>query len=404
MFGALNRFIARLDSDGPTTNAREGHGAFGFQVLRNKNAEIPIEPWYDFIIGINGRPLVGRQFHSLQGFGIVLTRPSGQLGCYAFCNRDPQLRWRKRIIDIMECKGTLRCISRKFTAARMDCCGDSRADCDSSQGQRPRTLSLPVPTPSPTLGLTLQWTPLTVTEDVWHILEVTPHSPADNAGLLPYGDYIIGSPEGTMHGEAGLGELVEDYLSRSLRLFVYNHEYGVTRLVTITPSRSWGGNGALGCMLGFGALHRLPVPLNEPPPDPGETMFETARFSNEEGRPPSASGLLRSYPSGTSLYQGGTSPLQSSDGFLVPANMGATAGTGPPKVGTKAGRRPKRAGGAGGDFDQMFKEGEEKSREEDRPTTSKSAAPPPPPPPGAKPAPAAQAQPEVEGSSQQESG
>lgn len=265
-----------------------------------------------------------------------------------------------------------------------------------SQGQRSRTLHLPVPTPSPTLGLTVQWSPLNVTEDVWHILEVTPHSPADNAGLLPYGDYIVGTPEGNMHGEAGLGELVEDYLSRSLRLFVYNHEYGVTRLVTITPSRSWGGNGALGCVLGFGALHRLPAPLNEPPTDPGDTLFETARFSNEEGRPSSAaSGLLRSYPSGSALYQ--NSPMPASDGFLVPATMttapppptytstatGSAGADGPPKATAKAGRKPRKGLSPGGGFDEIFREGEEKSREEDRPSAPRegAAAPPPPPPP-----------------------
>lgn len=58
MFGALNRFISRLDSDDPSQHSREGHGAFGFQVLRNKNLEIPFEPWYDFVIGINGRQVV----------------------------------------------------------------------------------------------------------------------------------------------------------------------------------------------------------------------------------------------------------------------------------------------------------------------------------------------------------
>jgi len=49
-----------------------------------------------------------------------------------------------------------------------------------------------------------------MTEDVWHILDVTANSPADLAGLLPYGDYVIGSPEGLVRGESGLGELVED--------------------------------------------------------------------------------------------------------------------------------------------------------------------------------------------------
>ena len=245
------------------------------------------------------------------------------------------------------------------------------------QGQRVRTLHIPVPTPSPTLGLTLQWTPLSSTEDVWHVLDVIPNSPADAAGLLPYGDYIVGTPEGSVHGEAGLGELVEDYLSRILRLYVYNHEYAVTRLVTITPSRSWGGNGALGCMLGFGALHRLPIPLTEPPAGPGETLFETARFSNEENRP--LSSQLQSYPSGGSLYQ--TTSNQSSD-LLVPATLASppppppTASTpsAPPRTGRKS-RKPVSPNSA---FDEYFKEGEKKSKEEDFTPAAKNAPPPPP--------------------------
>ena len=58
MFGAINRFISRLDSDVPPQGSRDEHGGFGFQVLRNKNPDIFIEPWYDFIIGINGRQIV----------------------------------------------------------------------------------------------------------------------------------------------------------------------------------------------------------------------------------------------------------------------------------------------------------------------------------------------------------
>ena len=63
MFGALNRFISRLDSDGSSPNSRDRYGTSGFQVLRNKNLEIPIEPWYDIVIGINGRQVV-RSSHS----------------------------------------------------------------------------------------------------------------------------------------------------------------------------------------------------------------------------------------------------------------------------------------------------------------------------------------------------
>lgn len=56
MFNALNRFISRLDSDSPAPNSN--YGAYGFQVLRNKNVDLVIEPWFDFIVGINGRMIV----------------------------------------------------------------------------------------------------------------------------------------------------------------------------------------------------------------------------------------------------------------------------------------------------------------------------------------------------------
>jgi hypothetical protein len=58
MFGALNRFIGRLDAE-PVQHPRTptGDNAFGFQVLRNKDPELPLEPWFDFIVGINGHPI-----------------------------------------------------------------------------------------------------------------------------------------------------------------------------------------------------------------------------------------------------------------------------------------------------------------------------------------------------------
>src|SRR5436305_3146371 len=147
---------------------------------------------------------------------------------------------------------------------------------------------IPVPASVPTLSLTLQWTPLSSTFNIWHILEITPSSPAEAAGLLPYSDYIIGTPEGLVRGESGLSELIEDHLDRELRLYVYNHEYDVSRELSIHPSRHWGGDGALGCVLGFGALHRLPAPLNEPISAPGETLStsaDAARCSSEDNRP-----------------------------------------------------------------------------------------------------------------------
>lgn len=181
-----------------------------------------------------------------------------------------------------------------------------------------------------------------------------------------------------MHGEAGLGELVEDYLSRSLQLYVYNHEYAVTRLVTITPSRTWGGSGALGCVLGFGALHRLPAPLAEPPAGPGETLFETARFSNEEGR--SRTPLPRSSMENSESEESKTHP---SSKFFVPATMKLPPPAPPPTTTSPGHPRTSKKGRHTGPLnlaiDDYFQEEEQKSREEDFAPGAKATPPPPPP-------------------------
>lgn len=196
-------------------------------------------------------------------------------------------------------------------------------------------------------------------------------SPADVAGLLPYSDYILGTPEGVLHGEGGLGELVEDHIGRPLRLYVYNNEYDVTREVTIHPSREWGGEGALGCVLGYGALHRLPAPLSEPVAGPGETLFETenARFSNEEVRPTT----IRADASQSFVPAAASASAE----FLVPAQLS----TPPPPTSTPGKKKERKQHVANKNFmDDYFMEGEKKSKELDRAPsrTSGDSLPPPP--------------------------
>ena len=63
MFGALNRFISRLDAEplaqGQGQVQASSNTSYGFQVLRNTNVELALEPWFDFIIGLNGHYIVG---------------------------------------------------------------------------------------------------------------------------------------------------------------------------------------------------------------------------------------------------------------------------------------------------------------------------------------------------------
>jgi hypothetical protein len=319
MFNALNRFISRLDGDVPQQR-REDFGSFGFQVLRNTNLELAIEPWFDFIVGINGRPVD---------------------------NPDPNLFGQ----EVRNCAGST------VTLGLWN-----------AKGQRTREMHVPVPADTASLGLSLQFTPISIAANIWHVLDVAPKSPADNAALLPYSDYILGSPEGVLHGEGALGELVEDHIGRPLRLYVYNNEYNVTREVTIQPTRDWGGEGALGCILGYGALHRLPAPLSEPVNAPGEMMFDgEVNEKNDSVFVPAAT----------------ATPPPSGGDYLVPAQIAdSTPTVAPPRGGKK---KEKRGHSSNALMDDYFKEEEQKSREADNAPKGKGSDVPPPPKTGGPP-------------------
>ena len=50
---------------------------------------------------------------------------------------------------------------------------------------------------------------------------------------------------------------------RPLKLYVYNSNMNSCREVVITPNNAWGGDGSLGCSLGYGYLHRIPRKHND---------------------------------------------------------------------------------------------------------------------------------------------
>ncbi|OAA37234.1 golgi reassembly-stacking protein 2 [Metarhizium rileyi] len=326
MFNALNRFMSRLDGDVP--QRRNEQGSFGFQVLRNTNLHLAIEPWFDFIVGINGRPI-----------------------------EDPNPALFAQ--EIRNCVG-----------------GTVSLGLWNAKGQRTREMHIQVSPDTSSLGLSLQYSPIALAANIWHVLDVAARSPADQGGLLPYSDYILGSPEGPLHGEGALGELVEDHIGRPLRLFVYNNEYDVTREVTIHPSRGWGGEGALGCVLGYGALHRLPAPLSEPVNAPGETMFD--------GDVNEKSGEGVSIPASADLASPHAAAAATGGEYVVPAQMvGADAMNAPPR---SAAKKKDRHHPANNSFmDDYFEEQEKKSRELDNAPSGKGTPAPPPPKTGGPP-------------------
>ncbi|NXG58448.1 GORS1 protein, partial [Hemiprocne comata] len=110
-------------------------------------------------------------------------------------------------------------------------------------------------------------------EHVWHVLDVEPASPASLAGLQPYTDYVVGSDQILQESE-DFFSLIESHEGKPLKLMVYNTEADSIREVVVTPNGAWGGEGSLGCGIGYGYLHRIPtqsLPKKNPeskPPSP----------------------------------------------------------------------------------------------------------------------------------------
>ncbi|UJR15423.1 hypothetical protein I4U23_002368 [Adineta vaga] len=109
------------------------------------------------------------------------------------------------------------------------------------------------------LGLSIRFSSFEkANENVWHVLDVQPHSPAALAGLRSNTDYIIGA-DTLLNDSEDFYALIESNQGKSLKLYVYNSENDSTREINLTPNIGWGGEGSLGCGIGYGYLHRIPI-------------------------------------------------------------------------------------------------------------------------------------------------
>ncbi|KAJ3592659.1 hypothetical protein NHX12_007786 [Muraenolepis orangiensis] len=148
-------------------------------------------------------------------------------------------------------------------------------------------------------------------ENVWHVLEVEARSPAVLAGLRPHSDYIIGA-DLVMNESEDLFSLIEAYDGKGLKLYVYNTDTDCCREVVITPNCDWGGEGSLGCGIGYGYLHRIPtLPFSKgqrrksfPPLRAGFTEVHRSALSPSAASPgPSPAGVTVSsaHPPGVTV-------------------------------------------------------------------------------------------------------
>lgn len=92
-----------------------------------------------------------------------------------------------------------------------------------------------------------------------HVLEVHHGSPAEKAGLRAHQDFLLGTSRIAFKGYDHLDLFLHNHEGKEGKLLVFNKDTFSVREVTISPSSKWGGAGALGCDVGLGFLHQLPI-------------------------------------------------------------------------------------------------------------------------------------------------
>ncbi|ODV59058.1 Grh1p ASCRUDRAFT_77458 [Ascoidea rubescens DSM 1968] len=119
------------------------------------------------------------------------------------------------------------------------------------------------------IGISFQLTSLVSATYVYHVIEIQKNSPAYHAKLIPHSDYIIGIENGLLAtgGEDLFGRVITSIYNRNpsnstINLLVYNHDFDLIRHVKIKPNNNWGGSGLIGCSVAYGYLHRIPQIIN----------------------------------------------------------------------------------------------------------------------------------------------
>jgi hypothetical protein len=101
----------------------------------------------------------------------------------------------------------------------------------------------------------------TADERVVRVLSVYPDSPAMLAGLHPFVDYILGTDSCIFHGIDSFETYISGKVDVDVTLSVYNSQMCQVREVKITPTCGWGeahSQGILGCEVSAGLLHKVP--------------------------------------------------------------------------------------------------------------------------------------------------
>nr|KAF6335193.1 golgi reassembly stacking protein 1 [Pipistrellus kuhlii] len=95
------------------------------------------------------------------------------------------------------------------------------------------------------------------TSEGFHLHGVQENSPAQQAGLEPYFDFIITIGHSRLNKETDtLRDLLKANVEKPVKLEVFNMKTMRVREVEVVPSNMWGGPGLLGASVRFCSFHR----------------------------------------------------------------------------------------------------------------------------------------------------
>ncbi|KAI0357372.1 hypothetical protein OH77DRAFT_1450739 [Trametes cingulata] len=200
-----------------------------------------IEPYFDFVVGYKGDSFASHNTVDASELERIVESHEGRTLNLLVWNSKSQAT---RVVPIVP--------SRDWSSPHADV-----PDPQEPEAERKPSL----------LGLSMRMCePEFAMDNVWHVLDVLEGSPAESAGLVPYGDWIIGWSGGVLSAEGDFYDVVEAHIDKPLRVYVYSYDFDTIREVVLIPNRHWGGEGLLGCVFGFGLLHRIPpLPADREP-------------------------------------------------------------------------------------------------------------------------------------------
>lgn len=408
MFSFAKKLVDRLEGAGHSDNQASdsyfkltlttNNNGYALRVLsvipHSKAHELGFESWFDYIVRVNNHELP-MTFPSISSFNYSINDDGtinygghttmDQAGLVNFDLLAQELKTiannengpKTATFDVWSAKGgvirQILVLLEPFTA--------SESNTHSSEGDEALFKEC-----FQQIGLTVQSQHLNTATYVWRILNTHHGSPAFQAQLIPYSDYIIGCDsafESDSHGKGLLVKGGESLLSRTvlsyynhhfailqkdnipITLYVYNHDYDILRPVTVNLSRSWasgGTRGILGCDVGYGLLHRIPEVIGK---YDGLETVDDVLYENDTNYDYKLTG--------DSPVPQDSQP-SSTQGTFIPQ----VAPVAPPPP--KAARKKKHHVPASNDLAEFMNEELSKSKEQDV-NYSKSEATPPPPPP-----------------------